>query len=402
MRSLGTLTFLLLRDYTGIVQVTAKKGEVAQDVIDGMLLPKESVVAVRGKVKASSVAKKGFEIVPSGIENLNPLSTMIPFEVTGKVPAEIDTRLNYRYIDLRRLEPHAIFNIESTVLSAFRDTMTERGFTEIRTPSVVAESTEGGADLFSVKYFERDAYLAQSPQLYKQLSVIGGIEKVFMTMPVFRAEKSNTTYHLTESTQMDIEMAFADDSDAVELLGSALTRILTRVKEKNAADLDALKVGVEVPTVKEITYTDALKLLDKNDLHIEFGEDLNREAEQALCKLLVEAVIVRKYPTKVRAFYSMPDPKNPELSNSYDLLYRGLEVSSGAQRIHIPDMLVQAIEKRGMDPKSFESYIYAFKCGAPPHSGWSIGLERLAMQITKSENIRECSLFPRDRKRLTP
>jgi len=280
--------------------------------------------------------------------------------------------------------------------------MVQKGFVEIRTPSVVAESTEGGADLFSVKYFERDAYLAQSPQLYKQLSVIGGIEKVFMTMPVFRAEKSNTTYHLTESTQMDVEMAFADDNDAVELLGSALTRILSVVKERNMADLEVLKVELEVPEVKRITYTEALKVLDSNDIHLEFGEDLNREAEQALCSLLSEATIVTKYPTKVRAFYSMPDPKNPELSNSYDLLYRGLEISSGAQRIHVPDMLVDAIEKRGMDPKNFESYIYAFRCGAPPHAGWSIGLERLTMQITRSDNIRECSLFPRDRKRLTP
>ncbi len=402
VRELGKLTFLLLRDSTGIAQVIAKRGETDEALIKRMSLPKESVIVVRGTVRASKEARAGFEIVPNSIENVNPLSAGIPFEVTGKVPAELDVRLNNRHIDLRRIPTASVFRIESTILSAFRDTFIGKGFTEIRTPSIVAEATEGGTDLFPVQYFESKAYLAQSPQLYKQLAIIGGLDHVFIVTPVFRAEKSNDVYHLNESTQMDIEVSFADHNDVIALLGETAVNMVKSVIAKNKKELDNLGVKLQVPKPITITYTDAVDRLSSSGHTIKPGEDFTREHERAIGELFGEAVIVKEYPTALRAFYSRPNDDNPELSNSFDLIYKGMEVCSGAQRIHTPEMLIAAIKRKGLDPKGFEFYINAFRCGAPPHAGWSIGLERMAMQITGSQNIREASMFPRDRKRLTP
>ncbi|MEM3753357.1 MAG: aspartate--tRNA(Asn) ligase [Candidatus Micrarchaeaceae archaeon] len=402
VRETAKITFMLVRDISGIVQVIGKEGSVSDELIKKMSLPKESVVRIKGKVSRNPEAKKGFEIIPDEIENLNPLSTMIPFEVTGKVPAQLDVRLDYRYIDLRRAPTKAIFNIESTILSTFLSIYSRKGFTQIRTPSIIAEASEGGSELFPVRYFEKEAFLAQSPQLYKQLAVIGGLDKVYMVMPVFRAEKSNTIYHLTESTQMDIEMGFADDKDAIKELAYAVTQIIKAVRKNNRDDLETLGVKLDVPKVKIVSYTSVIEKLKQEGYAIEFGSDISREYELGIQKVFGDAVIVTEFPTKLRAFYSMPKEDDPELSKSYDFIYKGLEISSGAQRIHKADMLVDALKKRGMDPKGFEFYINAFRCGAPPHAGWSIGMERLAMRITNSSNIRECSLFPRDRKRITP
>ncbi len=402
IRELGKLKFLLLRDSTGIVQITGKRGVTDDETYRAMSLPKESVVQVTGTVSENREARLGFEIVPKRIVNLNPLSTNIPFEVTGKVDAELDVRLNYRYIDLRRTESAAVFKIESTLANTFIEECMRREFVHIRTPSIVAETTEGGADLFSIDYFGRKAYLAQSPQLYKQLAVIGGLGTVFTITPVFRAEKSNTVYHINESTQMDIEMAFADHDDVITVLSEIFTAMLKAVKEKNVRDLELLNVNLEVPKVKVVTYTEAVDALNDNDVKMVFGEDFAREHEKALCRIYGDAVIVKEYPSAVRAFYSMPKEGDERLCNSFDLLYKGLEILSGAQRIHLPEVLIKSLKSKGLDPKEFEPYVNAMRCGAPPHAGWSIGLERLSMQVAGVENIREAAMFPRDRKRLTP
>ncbi len=259
VRELGQLTFLLLRDTSGIAQIIGKKGEVSEEVMKSMSLPKESVVRITGTVKTSPNAKSGFEIVAKKVENLNPISTMIPFEVTGKVPADIDVRLNSRYIDLRRPEAAAIIKIESTLYKTFLATLVKKGFTVIRPSSIIAEASEGGSDLFPIAYFEKNAYLSQSPQIHKQLAVIGGLEKVVMVIPVFRAEKSNTTYHLTESTQMDIEMAFASADDVIKILIATFKDMLKAVIKENQKELDLLKVKLEVPKVKVVDYTKAIK-----------------------------------------------------------------------------------------------------------------------------------------------
>jgi len=402
VRETGKITFLVLRDSTGIVQLIAKKGEVDDKIIKAMSLPKESVIKVKGTVKKNSEAKKGFEIIPKEITDLNPLSKQMPFEVTGKVPADIDVRLNHRYIDLRRLETRAIFKIESTILQSFRSFFAEKKFTEIRTPTLVGEATEGGSDVFPVVYFEREAFLAQSPQLYKQLALIGGFDKVFMIVPVFRAEKSNTIYHTTEVTQMDAEMAFADAEDAIKLLGETVVYIIEQVVKHNSDDLKTLGVDLNVPKVKVVTYTEAIQALQKKGVTIKQGEDFSRENEAKLQEMYGDGIIIRDYPRAARAFYSMPKEEDPELTNSYDFLYKGVEISSGAQRIHSSEMLIDSIKKKGLNPESFTFFTNAFSLSAPPHAGWSIGLERFTMQMLNLKNIREASLFPRDRKRLTP
>jgi aspartyl-tRNA synthetase len=402
VRETGKITFLILRDITGTIQVIGKEGEVDSQTIKALSLPKESVVRIKGRVKASKEAKKGVEIIPNEVSNLNPLSSIIPFEVTGKVPAEIDVRLNNRHIDLRRKETLAIFKIESTVLNAFVSFFSKKGFMQIRTPSMISEASEGGADLFSVKYFEREAYLAQSPQLYKQLAIIGGFDKVFMIVPVFRAEKSNTVYHTTECTQMDIEMGFADHNDAIKQLSACFTAVLKEVMKKNKRELEILGIELELPKIKTVTYSNVIKRLREKGHAVAHGDDFSKEHEKAIQEEFGNAVIVKEYPTEVRAFYSMPKENNPKLCNSFDLIYNGFEISSGAQRIHKADLLIDALKSKGLDPSKFEFYINAFRQGAPPHAGWSIGLERFVMCITKSGNIREASLFPRDRKRLTP
>jgi len=402
VRETAKITFLLLRDSTGIIQVIGKENEVPHEIIKQMSMPKESVVQISGIIKANPQAKLGFELVPDKIVNLNPLSINIPFEVTGKVPADLDVRLNYRYVDLRRLTTKSIFRIESTILGSFVDLFSKEGFTQIRTPGIIAEASEGGSELFEVKYFEKTAYLAQSPQLYKQLAIIGGLDRVFVIVPVFRAEKSNTVYHLSESTQMDIEMGFVEADDAIAYLKKAVLTILKEVKEKNAADLEELGVKLEIPEIKTVTYEQVIDKLNSKGFNLEFGSDISREHEFGIQEVFGDAVVVKDFPTMIRAFYSKPKKDNPELSESYDFIYKGLEISSGAQRIHEPEMLINALKKRNLDPSKFEFYINAFRCGAPPHAGWSIGLERFAMRITNSSNIRECSMFPRDRKRVTP
>lgn len=402
VRETAKITFLIIRDSTGTAQVIGKEGESDQSTIKMLSLPKESVICVTGIVKASKEAKRGFEIIPKKIVDLNPLTAAIPFEVTGKVPADIDVRLNNRHIDMRRKETLAIFKIESTVLNAFTSFFSKKGFIQIRTPSIISEASEGGADLFSVRYFEREAYLAQSPQLYKQLAIIGGFDKVFMVVPVFRAEKSNTTYHTTECTQMDIEIGFADHKDAMKLLSACFTYILKEVKKRNKTELESLGIELEIPKVKSVTYSTIIKRLRERGYAIEPGHDFSKEHEKAIQQEFGNAVIIKEYPTAVRAFYSMPNQSNPDLCNSFDLIYNGFEICSGAQRIHNADMLTKALKEKGLDPAKFEFYINAFREGAPPHAGWSIGLERFVMCIAKCSNIRETSLFPRDRKRLTP
>ncbi len=401
VRELGNITFLILRDKTGLIQIIGKIDITDKSIIQQMHVPKESVIQVKGILKINKQAKRGFEIIPIEIINLNPISSKIPFEVTGKVYAELDTLLDFRYIDLRRLKTTAVFNIQSTILNSFRTSLIAKNFQEIRTPCIVKEATEGGADLFNIKYFERQAYLAQSPQLYKQLAVIGGLDKIFVISSVFRAEKSNTTFHLSEITQMDIEMGFADYNDVINILSQVFLDILKDIKNKNIRDQKILDLKLNIPKINIITYSEMLKKFNSNDIPMTFGDDLNRNLENEVYRLFGEAVIIKDFPSKIRAFYSMPNNQNPEICNSFDLIYRGLEISSGAQRIHDKNLLIQVLKNRKINVNNFNFYINAMACGAPPHSGWSIGLERLTMQIANLDNIRKCSLFPRDRKRLT-
>lgn len=307
-------------------------------------------------------------------------------------------------MDLRNERTRAVFNIRASMESAFREALLALNFTEINPACIVGSSTEGGAQLFKLDYFDKPAFLAQSPQFYKQLAVIGGMERVFMTTPVFRAEKHEGPFHINEIHQMDIEWAFASDDDAIRVLGEVVLYMLKQIEKNNQQDFKKLDIEFKAP--KEFIvkhYSDLVEALQANGEKIKFGEDFSREHETKICEITKhDAVIVKDYPTAVRAFYSMPYEDNPKLCKAYDFIYKGLEIASGAQRVHIPELLEKQIQERGMELHGFKSYIDAFRYGAPPHSGWSIGLDRLTMIVCELDNIRDAVMFPRDKQRVAP
>lgn len=404
-RDLGKLKFVLVRDITGIMQVTMKKGVVDDALLEAAKVNKEDVVAFEGEVKDNKIAPDGVELVPAKFEHLNKVERKLPVDPTGVVPSELDTRLDHRYIDLRREDISLIFRTKSVAVTAFREKLRELGFLEIQPSAISGAATEGGADVFNIQYFENKAYLVQSPQLHKQMAVIGGLDRVMMTVPVFRAEKHNTTAHLNEVTQMDIEMGFADHNEAMDILEATTLHMLKRVKEEVGEEIaKRFKQEVVVPSkVPRYKYKDLVEKLSSNGFEMKHGWDFTKEGEKKLHQILGdELYFIYDWPTEIRAFYSMPDEKDPETCHAFDLMYRGMEISSGAKRIHLTSVLEQQLKKRGLDPADFEFYLNAFRMGAPPHAGWSIGLERFVMQACSRDNIRECMLFPRDRTRLLP
>lgn len=409
VRDTKNFLFFVLRDKTGKIQVTVKKDN--KNIIDKAIkLVREDCIQLKGIAKKSNIANAGTEFIPSELKILGKVEGIVPLDVTNRVPAELEVRLDNRSLDLRRDKTKAIFKLKSEVVQEFRNYLANNGFEEVHVPSILGSSTEGGTELFEVKYFEKKAFLSQSPQLYKQLAVMGGYDKVYITTPVFRAEKHNTLTHLNECLQLDIEMGFADNNDAMKVLGDTFIAILKKAKEMKE-ELEAIGTDVKIPseTVPIITHKEIVAKLQALGSKTKVEEDLSKDDEKMIYeKLGYEYIIVKDYPTKVRAFYSMPyldgesEYKNKEYCKSYDLIYRGTEISSGAQRIHIPELLVEQIKAKDLNPEDFKGYIDSFKYGSCPHAGWSIGAERIVMKICNLENIREAVLWPRDRVRITP
>ncbi|MFH1200661.1 MAG: aspartate--tRNA(Asn) ligase [Candidatus Micrarchaeota archaeon] len=403
-RTFGKLNFVILRDRSGLLQLIFKEGEASEELIlAAKSLAKETAVVVEGTVRASKIANAGRELVPSSLEVVGKVHGMVPFELTGKVPADLDVRLDNRFVDLRRLEVQAVFFVRAQIQRAFRESCMSLGCQEINPPSLVAAATEGGTDLFEVRYFERKAFLAQSPQLYKQLAVLGGMDKVFMVTPIWRAEKHNTTQHLNEVTQMDAEFGFADEKDALDALEKVFLGILAGVSANCQKQLETLKAPLSIPSkIPRHSYSELADLLNAQGERLAWGDDFSKEHEEKLFKLTGdEAFFITGWPTSARAFYSQPNADG-RTCKAYDLMYRGIEIASGAQRIHDVELLEKALRSRDLKPEDFKGYLDAFRYGAIPHAGWSIGSERLTMKLCGLHNIREASLFPRDRNRLTP
>jgi nondiscriminating aspartyl-tRNA synthetase len=404
VRALGGIAFLLLRDMAGTVQVTAPKSKVSPQILSRIgELHQEDVVAVKGRVVPSKIAKRGLEIIPDELEVLNRAQTPLPLDPRGVQNTLLETRLNWRVLDFRSEESQAIFRIQSRILQSFRDFFLARGYLEIEPPVIIASASEGGAELFSLKYFEKDAYLAQSPQLYKQMCAIS-FEKVFAVMPVFRAEKFEQPTHLNEVRQMDIEQAFATDDEVMSILEEYLSYCVETVRGSCKEELG--KLGRELEhlrlPLKRIRYDEAVELLRKNGEQIETGMDFSKTQEKKLAELVGhKAFFITHWPAELKAFYALPD-NDGKTCHAFDLIYHGIEISSGTQRIHLPDLLEKQLKAKGLNPEGFKSYVDAFRYGAPHHSGWSIGLERLTMKITGKDNIRETTMFPRDRNRITP
>lgn len=402
IRVLGRIAFIILRDRYGFAQITLIKSHIGKEKYkEYTKIPRESVICVKGKVQQTEQAKLGFEILPEEINILNRAESPLPLGVADKVDAEIDTRIENRFIDLRKPEVMAIFKIRHTILQGIRETLLNHNFLEVHTPKIVATATEGGTELFPVKYFEKDAYLNQSPQLYKQMLMAAGLDRVFEVAPAFRAEEHNTTRHLNEFISIDIEMSFADEEDAMQMLEKSVVNAIDKVVKNNQEDMELLGIDWEVPRLpfKRITYDTALEIVRDKGINMEWGEDFSTEALKALGSEYKEFYFITKWPMKIKPFYVLPDGK---YSHAFDLMYGEKEITSGAQRNHIYESLVEIMREKGLNPDSFGYYLSAFRYGMPPHAGWGLGLERLTMIITKAKNIRECVIFPRDRTRLVP
>ncbi len=408
LRRLGGISFLVLRDGYGYFQAVIDDPEVL-DVLRE--LQPESVVDLVGTVVAEPQAPGGLELHGCRVSAISPVTETLPFELNKKVlKPGLDVFLDHAPVGLRHPTKQAMFRLFASILGAYRATLSGQGFTEIQTPKLVGTATEGGANVFAVEYFGQKAYLAQSPQLYKQI-MVGVFERVFETGPVFRAEPHDTTRHINQYTSLDAEMGFIrDHTDVMAVLTGVVRGIFETLRERHAEDL-AL-VGADVPVVGEAI--PAIRFREGQQLiHERYGEDCRTEDDLApqherwLCEWAQEAhgselLFVTHYPASKRPFYTMPATDDPEHTHSFDLLCRGTEIVTGGQRVHRYEQLLSHIERWGLLLVGFEGYLEAFRYGMPPHGGFGMGAERLLQTIVGVGNLREATLFPRDIKRLAP
>ena len=414
IRDLGGISFIVLRDRTGRAQITLVKKKVDPELLETMKrLSRESVIVVTGTLKAEPKAPNGYEILPESIKVLNEAESPLPMDTTGKVDAELDTRLDNRFMDLRREEQTAVFVIRHTIQNSIRSFLENNKFVETTTSKIVAAATEGGTDLFPISYFDREAFLNQSPQLFKQMLMSAGLDRVYEIGPIFRAEEHDTRKHLNEATSIDIEMSFADHEDVMELLENMIVYVYEQVTEKCAKSLADLEIELKIPALpfKKYAYEDVLNIINNEIPEIEtkmkFGDDIGTQAEHLFGEYVFEKTgeshyFITDWPTETKPFYAMPYENRPEISKSFDMMHRTMELSSGAQRIHQYDLLVERIKAKGLNPDGFDFYLKTFRFGMPPHGGFGVGCERLVMTMLGLDNVREAVLFPRDRKRLSP
>jgi len=404
IRDLGGIRFVILQDREGTIQVTVPRKKVSLEVLSKSdALQKRYSVGVKGTVKKTSMSPRGVEVLPKEIKILGTAALQLPIDITGKTPANIEVRLDARALDLCQEQNIAAFKIQHAAVEAIRGFLFEKGFLEVHTPRIIASATEGGAALFAVDYFGEKAFLAQSPQLYKEQLVMS-LEKVFEVGPFFRAEESHTRRHLSEFVSVDIEQAFADAEEVMVLLEQLMQHTCEVVKKRCSSELAVLKHKLEVPAVpfKRLTYDEVLSDLKKEGVEVPWGEDIPTEALRVLGRLYPNFYFITDWPTNSKAFYIKPREDNPELCEGFDLMWRWIELVSGGTRIAEKDLLVARLKEKGLNPEVFEYHLQAFDYGMPPHAGWAIGLERLTMMLTGKKNIREVTFYPRDRDRLTP
>ncbi|KYH39840.1 MAG: aspartyl-tRNA synthetase [Candidatus Bathyarchaeota archaeon B26-2] len=404
LRDLGGIRFIILQDREGTVQITVPRNVIDDQTLKKTeLLQRQYCIGVKGVVRAIEKAPRGAEVIPKSIRILGVAKQPLPIDITGRTPADIDVRLDARVLDLRRDESQAIFRIRHKILEATRRFLSEKGFIEVHTPKIIASATEGGAALFPIAYFEREAFLAQSPQLYKEQLTIC-FEKVFEIGPTFRAEKSHTRRHLTEFISIDIEEAFATAEDVMKIAEELMCHVCKVVKENCQRELKVLKHTVEVPGLpfKRIPYDEVIRELKEEKFEIEWGEDIPTAAYRILGRIHPYFYFITEWPTSLKPFYIKPKDENPEVSEGFDLMWHWIEIASGGTRIHNKELLIKRLKEQGLHPESFKYHLKTFDYGMPPHAGWAIGLERLVMMHTGRKNIREVVLYPRDRFRLTP
>jgi len=362
-----------------------------------------TAIAIKGKVRTEPKAPNGIELIPNDFRILSLANKNSPIVIQSRKGVGIDTRLDLRAVDLRRPYLQSIFNIRYTVLNSCREFLRQEGFIEVNTPKIIATATEGGATLFPIFYYDREAFLTQSPQLYKEQLTMA-FENVFEIGPIFRAEPSRTNRHLSEATSIDVEKAYVDYNDVSEILERMILFLWNEIKDKNKSHLEYLKIQLPDITFpfKRYTYSDLITKLQKSGQSIEWGDDIS---QQKLSKLKDDDMklfyFITDWPTSIKPFYVRPKPTGTECE-SFDLMYGDLELSSGSTRIHDKDELIQRMKKQGLNINAFDFHLKVFDYGMPPHAGFGLGLERLMMSMCGVDNIRDAVLFPRDIDRLSP
>ena len=407
VRDMGEIAFVILRKKEGLIQTVWEEGKTDLELSE---IREGDYIHVTGQVKDEERAPHGKEVRLSTISHLSHVSCPLPLPIDKwKLNTSLEAKLDRRSLSLRNIRERARFRIQEGIVRGFRDFLYEQGFTEIHTPKIGAKSAEGGANMFRLSYFHRPAVLQQSPQLYKQM-MVGVFDRVFETGPVFRAEKHNTRRHLNEYTSLDFEMGYIHSFlDICAMETGFLQYTMNLLEKEYSKELKLL--NITLPDVEKIPYVrfdEAKRLVsEKYNRKIRNPFDLDPEEEELIGKYFKEEynadfVFVTHYPSKKRPFYAMDDPEDTRYTLSFDLLYHGLEITTGGQRIHDLNMLEEKIQAKGMTEEGLEQYLDAFRFGMPPHGGLGIGLERLTMQLLGEDNVREACLFPRDMSRLEP
>ncbi len=404
IREHSNIKFLTVNDRFGSIQVILKKGEYPASLESEISnIRDHTAIAIKGKVRTEPKAPNGIELIPNDFRILSLANKNSPIVIQSRKGVGIDTRLDLRAVDLRRPYLQSIFNIRYTVLNSCREFLRQEGFIEVNTPKIIATATEGGATLFPIFYYDREAFLTQSPQLYKEQLTMA-FENVFEIGPIFRAEPSRTNRHLSEATSIDVEKAYVDYNDVSEILERMILFLWNEIKDKNKSHLEYLKI--QLPDLsfpfKRYTYSDLIEKLQRSGQSIEWGDDIS---QQKLSKLDDEDMklfyFITDWPTSIKPFYVRPKSTGTECE-SFDLMYGDLELSSGSTRIHNKDELIERMKKQGLNIDAFDFHLKVFDYGMPPHAGFGLGLERLMMSMCGVDNIRDAVLFPRDIDRLSP
>ena len=401
VRGHGNISFLTIKDKNGEIPIVAKKGDCPDEVREKLSsLKAHSSIAISGKVKSSEKSPKGFEIVPSELRVFSEVQKIPPFEPLAKTVKNIETRLEVRPIDLRRKVLQDIFNVRSQVLYSIRNYFNKQNFLEINTPKMIATATEGGSALFPIFYYNKEAFLAQSPQLYKEQLTMS-FEKVFEIAPIFRAEPSRTNRHLAEAISIDLEEAFVDYTDIMNRIEDIIKISVDTVKKYAQETLDTEFIIPATPdTIPRYSYDELVEKMQKAEAKVEWGDDLY---PSNLKKIGLDGFyFIKDWPLGPKPFYVKESKSNPKISESFDLMFGDLELSSGSTRIEKRDELEDRMKNKGMKTDAFDYHLGAFDYGVPPHAGCGIGLERLIMALTGTENIRDVTFYPRDVDRLTP
>src|SRR3989442_4698766 len=409
VRNLGGIAFLIVRQRDGTFQTTIKKKSNPDLFNLASKVVRESVVAVRGRIDPNPEVRTGWKLTATALDVLSPAAAPLPLPIADKVGADMDTRFDNRPLDLRKPDRRAIFRVRSIVAAAFRSYLDRQGFIEVQTPKLAGAGAEGGATLFETQYFGRRAFLSQSPQLYKQMLMSTGLDRVYEMAPAFRAEPSDTVRHVTEFTSFDGEIAWIErQEDVFPLLEGAVDAAIDRVRTDCKAELALLQVEPKRPALplKRLPYSEALEILRGRGKRLRDGEDIATEGGRMIGQEMGregrELYFVTQYPTAIKPFYGMAKTDEPEYSYSFDLEYKGDEMASGGQREHRYDVLLARMKEKGLNPENFEFYLKAFRYGMPPHGGWGFGLDRFVQKLLDLPHIPEATLFPRDRAPLLP